>query len=132
MSQPEAPGDALQSWAVSQGYADARVLRDGRLVIVERLFGHAALLWVGTLQAHEDAWCYATCREAVAAAHTWDGTGEPQGWVRHPASGRRRPGGDPERESRVPSGEALPPSPGEAAARSTTRRSHRPGRGGAR
>lgn len=28
----------------------------------------------------------------------WDGTGEPDGWMRHPVSGRRRPGGDPGKE----------------------------------
>ena len=28
----------------------------------------------------------------------WDGTGEPEGWMRHPSSGRRRPGGDPAQE----------------------------------
>jgi len=28
----------------------------------------------------------------------WDGEGEPTGWMRHPASGRRRPGGDETKE----------------------------------
>jgi hypothetical protein len=28
----------------------------------------------------------------------WDGTGEPEGWFRHPASGRRRPDCDPAQE----------------------------------
>ena len=36
--------------------------------------------------------------DAVAALKEWDGVGEPKGWMRHPASGRRRPGGDPEQE----------------------------------
>jgi hypothetical protein len=35
---------------------------------------------------------------AVLAAHEWDGTGEPVGWMRHPQTGRRRPDGDPARE----------------------------------
>jgi hypothetical protein len=35
---------------------------------------------------------------AVNAARRWDGEGEPEGWVRHPVSGRRRPGGDPGQE----------------------------------
>lgn len=30
---------------------------------------------------------------------TWNGKGDPMdGWVRHLGSGRRRPGGDPDRE----------------------------------
>ena len=32
------------------------------------------------------------------AMQVWDGTGEPSGWCRHPATGRRRPGGDPATE----------------------------------
>jgi hypothetical protein len=47
---------------------------------------------------HEDRWCYHTRTAAVAAAHVWDGTGEPVGWHRHPTTGRRRPDGDPTRE----------------------------------
>lgn len=35
---------------------------------------------------------------ARAALDRWDGRGEPQGWHRHPASGRRRPDGDPAQE----------------------------------
>lgn len=29
---------------------------------------------------------------------TWDGTGDPDGWIRHLGTGRRRPGGDPSKE----------------------------------
>ena len=35
---------------------------------------------------------------AVAALESWDGTGEPDGWIREPNSGRRRPGGDASQE----------------------------------
>lgn len=35
---------------------------------------------------------------AVAALIEWDGTGEPEGWIRHPMTGRRRPGGDASKE----------------------------------
>jgi hypothetical protein len=35
---------------------------------------------------------------AVAALIAWDGKGEPEGWFRHPMSGRRRPDGDASRE----------------------------------
>jgi hypothetical protein len=31
----------------------------------------------------------------VDAINTWDGEGEPTGWTRHPATGRRRRNGDP-------------------------------------
>jgi hypothetical protein len=99
MSQPEVPGNALQHWAVSQGYAYARVLLDGRLVCVEPLFAHQALLALTTPGlALQDGWIYASLEEALAAARAWDGREEPSGWHRHPRSGRRRPRGDPARE----------------------------------
>lgn len=47
-----------------------------------------------------DRWCYDTPRAAVRAAEAWDGAEgtEPQGWHRHPSTGRRRPGGDAAQE----------------------------------
>lgn len=36
-----------------------------------------------------DRWCYKTYDAAKAALDAWDGTGEPKGWHRHPATGRR-------------------------------------------
>lgn len=49
---------------------------------------------------YDDCWCYDTAAEALVAAATWDPDTEPEptGWVKHPTSGRYRPGGDPERE----------------------------------
>lgn len=47
---------------------------------------------------YDDAWCYGSLEAALAAARAWDGKGDPEGWHRHPASGRRRPGGDPKLE----------------------------------
>jgi hypothetical protein len=69
------------------------------VVGVELLFRYTGLLWVGTRHARHDVWCYADLSTAVHAAERWDGTGEPEQWIKHPASGRRRPGGDPERVS---------------------------------
>lgn len=47
---------------------------------------------------HDDRWCYKTLDVAVAAAWAWDGRGEPEGWHRHPTSGRRRVDGDATQE----------------------------------
>lgn len=47
----------------------------------------------------DEAWMYKTVDEAVAAMEAWDGTGEPQGWVRHSPSGRRRPHRDDSQRS---------------------------------
>lgn len=45
---------------------------------------------------YSDRWCYATAREAADALGRWDGDGEPDGWHRHPDSGRRRQDGKEE------------------------------------
>lgn len=50
---------------------------------------------------YEDRWCYENAALAIAAAHVWDGNApytEPEGWHRHPRSGRRREHGDPNTE----------------------------------
>ena len=47
--------------------------------------------------SYENVWCYRSADVAYLAALAWDGdedAGEPQGWHRHPHSGRRRPDGD--------------------------------------
>lgn len=46
-----------------------------------------------------DRWCYASREDAEAAFAAWDGiNGEPDGWIKHPASGRCRYEADPRRE----------------------------------
>lgn len=46
-----------------------------------------------------DRWCYTSKEAAEAALAAWDCvTGEPDGWIRHPASGRCRYESDPTRE----------------------------------
>ena len=48
-----------------------------------------------------DSWCYTTGPKALAALLEWNPLEEPEpeGWVRHPRSGRRRfPNGDPATE----------------------------------
>jgi hypothetical protein len=48
-----------------------------------------------------DGWWYDTPEAAVAALEAWARNhygGEPEGWMRHPYSGRRRPDGDPAQE----------------------------------
>jgi hypothetical protein len=48
-----------------------------------------------------DRWCYHSVQEAIAAGDAWSGDWpnvEPEGWHRHPGTGRRREGGDPSKE----------------------------------
>lgn len=39
---------------------------------------------------YEERWCYHTLEATIAAFEAWDGVGEPEGWHRHPNTGRRR------------------------------------------
>lgn len=49
---------------------------------------------------YDDGWCYNSHEAALAAAEAWDPRTqkEPEGWHRHPRSGRRRVDGDPATE----------------------------------
>jgi hypothetical protein len=85
-------------------YLDARDLGDGRYAaIMPLMFTHAIITGrIGDKNMYEDRWCYAGYEKAAAALKTWDGTGEPDGWHRHPNTGRRREEGDPELEEIAP------------------------------
>lgn len=87
MSRPPVPGYVVQRWT-----------QDGDLLAVAEMIHGQGRLIIGDEYGVEDAWCYASVAEAWAAWITWDGTGEPHGWFRHPFTGRRRPGGDPSQE----------------------------------
>lgn len=90
-------------WDEDRGVFVVKIV-DGRSIEVMPLMFTAAVivtplpitLWSG----YTDRWCYGTVPAAVAAAKAWDGVppGEPDGWHRHPSSGRRRPNGDPAAE----------------------------------
>lgn len=45
-----------------------------------------------------DRWCYEAFDVALEAFNQWNGIGEPDGWHRHPSTGRRRPNGDVQAE----------------------------------
>lgn len=76
-----------------------RRLRDGRIIDVSRmLFTWRISVGDSDCVYYEDVWCYETSERAFDAAAAWDGEGEPAGWHRHPPTGRRRPGGDAEKE----------------------------------
>lgn len=88
--------------ACGEDYLWTRELGDGRAVFLMPLFGSNLRLGIGLLGAPDmdDVWCYQAPQtdEAWRAALGWDGEGEPEGWYRHPQTGRRRPGGDPAQE----------------------------------
>lgn len=72
-----------------------RVLPGGRILELWR-FTHNYRLTLSEPQCHgfavEDQWCYKDEAVGRSALDEWDGVGEPVGWVKHPATGRRGEG----------------------------------------
>lgn len=86
-------------WAEQYGYTDYKVFPNGRDAMIGRLmFTHMIIADINGLY-HGERWCYTTYAKAKAALAAWDGEGEPQGWHRHPDTGRRRENGDPAKET---------------------------------
>ncbi len=106
----EVDGDEMRvaqalGWAARRSGSDylwVRELSDERAVfLLDMLFGNLRVA-IGDRRSQffDDGWCYQADRteDAWRAALGWDGEGEPEGWYRHPDTGRRRPGGDPAAE----------------------------------
>lgn len=75
------------------GYLYLKLFEDGTEAVVAPLFSTAAILHVLNDWGYENRWCYKTVQAAKDALDAWDGTGEPEGWHRHPTTGRRREDG---------------------------------------
>jgi hypothetical protein len=81
-------------------YLVPEILPGGRWkAILPLLFTHAIVYGtLGDMTGMDDRWCYESLGGAIEAFFNWDGTGEPEGWHRHPVTGRRRPEGNPDLE----------------------------------
>lgn len=88
------------------GHDQIRDLGDGTYVMIRPLLFHWMMIRgdFEDLIGYWDRWCYADAagaRKALDAFPESPGSDyEPEGWHRHPPSGRRRPDGDPSREYR--------------------------------
>lgn len=87
---------SFMQWLKDQSYRDPRPIGNGLYAAINPLiFTHAIIIGkIGDRCGIDDRWCYESYEKALAALTAWDGIGEPQGWHRHPASGRRRPWGN--------------------------------------
>jgi hypothetical protein len=77
--------DGRHAWVVPQ------LLGQGRIIIGKNVWGEGI----------DEGWDYETLQEAITAFGEYDGTKEPEGWVRNTALGRvhrRRPEGDATKE----------------------------------
>jgi len=89
---------------LANGYALVRQIGVTHWAAIYRFgFTHAIILGeIGDRAGYADRWCYHTVNDAARALLAWDGKGEPEGWHRHPPSGRRRPEGLAELEYILP------------------------------
>lgn len=89
--------EQLAAW----GYVYSRKLANGDWAgIMPMTFGKGRLCTGLNHGGYEDGWCYEVLMDAVMALANWDteDAAEPEGWFRHPFTGRRRPDGDKSRE----------------------------------
>lgn len=83
---------AYLTWlVVENGHMHVRPIPGKRYAsVLRKAFTHAIVVGrMFDMSSTDDTWCYASEADAKAALDAWDGQGEPQGWVRHPMSGRR-------------------------------------------
>jgi hypothetical protein len=82
------------------GCVEAKNLGGGVYAAVKPLLFHWTMIvgLIGDRCSTFDRYCFLTRGLAEWGLRAWDGTGEPVGWHRHPATGRRRSGGDPAAE----------------------------------
>ncbi|MEY4545374.1 MAG: hypothetical protein RL685_1569 [Pseudomonadota bacterium] len=94
--------DGRRAVAAGADYLHVRRLESGRAVYLEPHSYGGCRLTIGTPGALwlDDQWHFQGEQwlEAWRGVLAWDGEGEPEGWYRHPATGRRRPGGDASKE----------------------------------
>ena len=91
----------IAKWAEANHILNLRELELGRGVwIIRKAYTHAICVGEVCEDCFDDQWCYPTYELAAAALAAWNPSDqvEPQGWIRHPASGRRRPAGDATKE----------------------------------
>lgn len=110
MDEIEAMRSYVESPPVAGGQLGAiafRDLGDGRgLWIYPMMFTFKLVIGRIGADTYEDGWCYrreymSDFIQVFMAMNAWDPfkEREPEGWVRHPQTGRRRfPDGDPETE----------------------------------
>lgn len=96
-------GDYEEFLSENIGYSDLEVMPDGRYAcVMPLLFTHAIIIGDVRGVGPDDRWCYSSLEKAQTELLYWKDCnfeGEPAGWHRHPATGRRREGGDPEKET---------------------------------
>lgn len=75
-----------------------RELPNGHVLYIEPMLpGHLSLVLAFDAW-NVERWCFHDHDAAWRAVLGWNGQGDPEGWYKHPLTGRRRPDGTPESE----------------------------------
>jgi hypothetical protein len=93
--------EGIRAFLAGADHLCVRDLGDGRTrYLCQMLLGNVRLNigTTGDKTGYYDGWCFHDADAAWRAVLGWDGQGEPEGWVRHINSGRRRPDGTSESE----------------------------------
>ena len=90
----------LLDYLKNEGYTLLKVFEDGNISGILNLIYTCAIVSGLTKTGYENRWCYHDEISAIVALTNWDGEDgtEPDGWHRHPQSGRRRENGDASKE----------------------------------
>jgi len=82
----------FMQWLKDEGYTDIKPIPNKQWAAIKRkAFTHS--IETGRIFDHinvNECFCYPTYRDAKDALDAWDGTGEPDKWIRSPGTGRRR------------------------------------------
>lgn len=94
---------AYMQWLLDNEFESPKPLlgKPGYWGAIRRLLFHYSIQGgrIGDKLGIEIRYCYTADRAAVQRAFdAWDGSTEPEGWQRHPGSGRRRQNANPELE----------------------------------
>jgi hypothetical protein len=90
-SQATSGNDAFElPREIAESYIDLRKLPDGRYIGTLRLMFHWTMHIDIDYAGYADRYCFATYELAKKAFDEWSGQGDPEGWHRHPTTGRRK------------------------------------------
>lgn len=93
--------DFTQEELSKMGYTASRKLPDGTILAVGPMLGNNGRLFIDIHpNGYEDCYCYDSLEAAHSSMMNYNPQTdkEPEGWKRHPFTGRRRPSGDASKE----------------------------------
>ena len=81
---------------LERGFIASRKPGDTWVGVLRMTYGKGRLCADLNPEGYDDSWCYDSIQGAIDPMHAWnpDTQAEPENWMRHINTARRRPGGD--------------------------------------